>query len=79
MIPSPIPASTAIYLRVPNIPQQNIAHSPQARLVPSPAALKRPLNRNPDLNLWRFPQITRPNVNQATNKATVFNNVQPNS
>ena len=77
VIPSPIPASTATYLPVPNIPQQNIAYSPQARLVPCPTAPKRPFNPNPNLNLWRFPQNTPPNVNQATN-AAVFNNVQPN-
>ena len=59
MIPSPIPASTSTYLPVPNIPQ-NIVHSPQARLVPCPIAPKRPLNRNPDLYFWRFPQNTHP-------------------
>ena len=75
VIPSRIPASTATYLAVPNIPQQNIVHSPQARLVPCPTAPKHPLNRNPDLNLWRFPHSTTPIVNQAKNNATVFNNV----
>ena len=51
VIPSPIPASTATYLPVPNIPQQNIVQSPQARLVPCPTASKPPLNCNLDLNL----------------------------
>ena len=76
--PSPNPASAATYLSVPNVPQQNIVHSPQARLVPSPTAPKSPLNRNPDLKLWRFPQNTPPNVNRAKNNATVFNNVPLN-
>ena len=78
VIPSPPPASTATYLPVPNIPQQNIVHSPQARLLPCPTSPKLPLNRNPDLNLWRFPQNILPNVNQAKNNATVYNNVQSN-
>ena len=78
VIPSSISASTATYLSVPNIPQQNIVYSPQAGLVPCSSALKRPLNRNRDLNLWRFPQNTPPNVNQAKKNATVFNHVQPN-
>ena len=78
VIPSPPPASTATYLSVPNIPQQNIVHSPQARLLPCPTALKLPLNRNTDYNLWRFPQNILPNVNQAKNNATVYNNVQSN-
>ena len=76
VVPSPIPASATTYLPVPNIPQQNIVHSPQAPLLPFPTAPKLPLN--PDLNLWRFPQNTPPNLNQAKNNATVFNNVQPN-
>ena len=63
VIPLPPPASTATYLSVPNIPQQNIVHSPKARLLPCPTAPKLPLNRNPDLNLWRFPQNILPNVN----------------
>ena len=60
VIPSPIPASTATYLSVPNIPQQNknIVQSPQARLLPCPTALKRPLDPNLDLNLGRFPQTS---------------------
>ena len=78
VIPSPPPASKATYLPVPNMPQQSIVYSPQARLLPCPTAPKLPLNRNPDLNLWRFPQNTPQNVNQATNNATVFNNIQPN-
>ena len=73
VIPSPPPASTATNLSVPNIPQQNIVHSPQARLLPCPTAPKIPLNRNSDLNLWRFPQKILPNVNQAKNNATVYN------
>ena len=77
VIPSPPPASTATYLPVPNIPQQNNVHSPQARLLPCPTAPKLPLNRNPDLNLWRFPQNILPNVHQAKNNATVYKNVQP--
>ena len=77
MVPSPIPASAATYLPVPNIPQQNIVHSPQARLLPCTTAPKLPLNRNPDLNLWRFPQNNPTNVNQVKNNATVFKNVQP--
>ena len=36
VVPSPIPASATTYLPVPNIPQQNIVHSPQNRLVPCP-------------------------------------------
>ena len=40
--PSPIPASATTYLPVPNIPPQNIAHSPQIRLVPCPTAQKPP-------------------------------------
>ena len=75
---SPIPTSTATYLPVPNFQQQNIVHSPQARLVPCLTAPKRPLNRNSDLILWRFPQNTPPNVNQVKNNETVFNNVQAN-
>ena len=79
MILSPIPSSTATYFPVPNIPQQNIVHSPQARLVPCPTApTKRPLNHNRDLYLWRFHQYNPPNLNKAKNNATVFNNVQPN-
>ena len=78
VIPSPIPASTAIYLPVPKIPQQNIVQSPQARLVPCPTAPKRPLNPHPDISLCSFHQNTPPSVNQAKNIATVFNNVQPN-
>ena len=77
MIPLPIPASSATYLPVPNILQQNV-FSPQAHLIPYPTAAKRPLNRNPDWNLWRFPQNIPPNVNHAKNNATVNNNVQPN-
>ena len=78
VVPPPIPASATTYLHVPNVPQQNIVHSPQARLLPCPTAPKIPLNRNPDLNLCSFPQNTPPNLNQAKNNATVFNNVQPN-
>ena len=78
VIPSPIPASTATYLPVPNIPQQNIVHSPQACLVLRPTAPKRPLNRKPDLNLWRFPHNNPPNVNQGKNNAYLFNKFQPN-
>ena len=77
VIPSPIPASTATYLPVPNIPQQNIVHSPQTRLVPCPTAQRPPQNCNLDLNLWSFPQNKPPNVNQATNNATAYKNVQP--
>ena len=77
VIPLPIPASTATYLPVPNIPQQNFVQSPQTRLVPCPTAQKSPLNCNLDLNLWSFPQDKPPNVNQATNNATIFKNVQP--
>ena len=75
MITSPIPASATTYLPVPHIPQQNTVQSPQARLVPCPIAPKTPLNCNLDLNLWRFPQNNPTNVNQATNNATVFNNI----
>ena len=78
VIPSPTPASTTTYLPVPVIPEQNIVQSPQARLAPCPAAPKPPLNCNFDLNLWSFPQNNPPKVNQATNNAVVFNNVQPN-
>ena len=78
VIPSPIPASKATYLPVPNIPQQNIVQSPQARLVPCPTAPKPPLKCNLDLNLWNFPQNNPLNVTQAKDNATVFNNVQPN-
>ena len=78
MIPSPIPASATTYLLVPHIPQQNNVHSPQARMVPCPTAPKTPLNCNRDLSLWRFPQNNPTNLNQATNNATVFNNIQPN-
>ena len=77
MIPLPIPASTSTYLPVPNIPQQNFVQSPQTRLVPCPTAQKAPLNCNLDQNLWSFPQDKPPNVNQATNNATIFKNVQP--
>ena len=77
MVPSPIPASATAYLPVPNIPQQNIVHSPQTRLVPCPTAQRPPQNRNLDLNLWSFPQNKPPNVNQATKNATVYKNVQP--
>ena len=80
VIPSSIPASTATYLPVPNIPQQNIVHSPQAHLVPCPTAPKRPLNRSADLNLWRFPHNTPPNVNQAKImqlSSTTFNRTYP--
>ena len=77
VISTPIPASTAIYLTVPNIPQQNFVQSPQTRLVPCPTAQKPPLNCNLDLNLCSFPQDKPPNVNQATNNATIFKNVQP--
>ena len=76
--PSPIPASTATYLPVSNFPQQNTVHSAQTRLVPCITAPKRLLTPISDLNLWRFPQNTSPNVKQAKNNATVFNNVQPN-
>ena len=72
LIPLPIPASTATYLPVPNIPQQNFVQSPQTRLVPCPTAQKPPLNCNLDLNLWSFPQDKPPNVNQATNNATLY-------
>ena len=78
VIPSPIPASTATYLPVSNISQQNTVHSAQTRLLLCPTAPKRPFNPNPDLNLWRFPQNTSQNVNQVKNNATAFNNVQPN-
>ena len=78
MIPSRTPASTTTYLPVPIIPQQNIVQSPQARQVPCLSAPKPPLNCTLDLNLWSFPQKNPPNLNQATNNATVFNNVQPN-
>ena len=78
MIPSPLPASATTYLPVPQIPQQNIVNSPEARLVPCPTAPKTSLNCNLDLSLWRFPQKNPTNLNQATNNATVFNNIQPN-
>ena len=78
MMPSSNPASATTYLLVPNIPHQNIVQSPQARLVPCPTAPKPPLNCNLDINLWSFPQNNPPKVNQATKKAKVFNNVQPN-
>ena len=74
VIPPPISASTATYLPVPNIPQQNVVQLPQARMVPCPTAPKPPLKSNLDLNLWNFPQNNPPNVNQATNKATVYKN-----
>ena len=77
MIPLPIPASATTYLPVPHIPQQIIVLSPQASLVPCPTAQKTPLNCNLDLSLWRFPQSNPTNLNQATNNATVFNNIQP--
>ena len=51
VVPSPIPASATTYLPVPNIPQQNIVHSPQTDLVPCPTAQKPPKNCNLDLNL----------------------------
>ena len=76
MVPSPIPASATAYLPVPNIPQPNIVHSPQTRLVPCPTAQRPPQNCNLDLNLWSFPHNKPPNVNQATNKATVYKKVQ---
>ena len=72
MVPSPIPASATANLPVPNIPQQNIVHSPQTRLVPCPTAQRPPQNCNLDLNLWSFPQNKPPNVNQATNNVTVY-------
>ena len=75
MVLSPIPLSATAYLPVPNIPQQNIVHSPQTRLVPCPTAQRPPQNCNLDLNLWSFPQNKPPN--QATNNATVYKNVQP--
>ena len=56
VIPSLIPASTATYLPVPNIPQQNIVQSPQTRLVPCPTAQRPRQNCNLDLNLLSFPQ-----------------------
>ena len=77
VLPSSIPTSATTYLPVPHIPQPNIVQSPQARLVPCLAAPKPPLNINLDMNLWRFPQNKPTNVNGATNKATVFNNIQP--
>ena len=42
MVPSPIPASATAYLPVPNIPKQNLVHSPQTRLVPCPRAQRPP-------------------------------------
>ena len=60
VVRSPIPASATTYLPVPNIPQQNIVHSPQTRLVPCPTAQKPPQNCNLDLNLWSFPQNKPP-------------------
>ena len=77
MVPSPIPASATAYLPVHSIPQPNIVHSPQTRLVQCPTAQRPPQNCNLDLNLWSFPQNKPPNVNQATNNATVYENVQP--
>ena len=51
MVPSPIPASATAYLPVLNIPQQNIVHSPQTRLVPCPTAQRPPQNCSLDLIL----------------------------
>ena len=68
VIPSPIPASTATYLPVPNIPQQKLSiHLKPAwyRVLPIPEPVSRsqtPLNCNPDLNLWRFPHDNPPNI-----------------
>ena len=77
VLPSSIPKSATAYLPVSHIPQQNIVHSPQTRLVPCPTAQRPPQNCNLDLNLWSFPQNKPPNVNQATNNATIYKNVQP--
>ena len=77
IVPSAIPASATAYLPVPNIPQQNIVHSTQTRLVPCPTAQRPPQNCNLDLNLWSFPQNKPPHVNQATNNATDYNIFQP--
>ena len=74
VIPSSILASTATYLPFPNIPQQNLVNSPQARLVPCPTAPKRPFNSNPYLKLWSFAQNTLPKSNKLTNNAAVFYN-----
>ena len=75
-LPPVLPSATT-YLPVPHIPQPNIVQLPQARLVPCLTAPKPPLNCNLDLNLWRFPQNNPTNVNEATNNATVFSNIQP--
>ena len=77
MVQAPVPASAAAYLPASNILQQNIVHSPQTRLVPCATAQRPPQNCNLDLNLWSFPQNKPPNVNQATNNATVYKNFQP--
>ena len=77
VIAPPISASKKTHLPVTNVPQQNIVHSPQARVITCRTAQKRPLNCNLDLTLWSFLQNNPPNIKQATRKSSVFNNFQP--
>ena len=72
-----IPPSIASQVLTLNKPPRNPVCSPQAHQLPCPNAPKLHLNRNPDLNWWRFPQNKHPNVNPLSNNATVLNNPQP--
>ena len=69
-----IPPSIAPQVPALNKPPRNHVCSPQTHPLPCPNAPKFPLNRNPDLNLWSFPQNKPPNVNPVSNNATVLGN-----
>ena len=72
-----IPPSIAPQKPSLNKTTQNPVCSPQAHPLQRPNAPKLPLNRNPDLNLWHFPQNKPPKVNPLSNNATLFNKFQP--
>ena len=59
-----IPLRIAPQVSTFNKPPRNPVCSPHAHPLAYPNAPKFSLNRNPDLNLWRFPQNKPPNVNR---------------
>ena len=72
-----IPLSIAPQAHTLKKPPPNPIRYHQAHPLPCPNAQNLPVNRNPDLNLWRFPQNKLPNVNAVSKNATVLNNFHP--
>ena len=71
-----IPPSIAPHVSNLKKPPRNRVCSPQAYPSSCPNAPKFPLNRKPDLNLWRLPRYKPPNSNPVSNNATVLLNFQ---